>query len=259
MQEREDRSMVVSLRERLKIGNYRTEDAALSLKQCRETLGSSFDDDRHRSKLRKSDLMADNRARCWQEGSSCLLMLSGRNEEGVSEVAMSWLSPVAVDIVLDLLSQRRLVAFEVCIRSSTLQNTLARFIFQLLEKNPAVVRRGQDWYDIESHIAWDGDSDERTQHLCKALLKIIDLQNDEVFIILDRPELSDDDSVGAFASSMLHLVEQTKGVLKVLIVHRAELWNWEENQGSVIKKSTRRNICQALRIDQCRLGSEHIE
>jgi hypothetical protein len=203
--------------------------------------------------------MADSKARHWQENSSCLLMLSGRNEEGVGEVALSWLSPVAVDIVFDRLSQRRPVAFEVCTRQSTLQNVLAQLIFQLLEKNPAVVCKGQDWYDIQSHIAWDGNPEEKTEHLREALLRIINLQTDEVSIIIDRPELSKDDSVRDFASSMLHLIEHTQGVLKVLIVHRAELWNWEENKKSVIKKGMRADICQALRLDQCRLESDQSE
>lgn len=228
----------------------------LSLKQYRKALASSFDDDRHRSKLCKSNLMAEKKARAWQESSSRLLMLSGCNEEGVGEVALSWLSPVAVDIVLDRLFPPRPVAFEICNRSSTLQNVLARLIFQLLEKNPAVVRKGQDWYDIQSHIAWDGDSEEKTEHLSEALLKIIDLQTEEVYVVIDRPELSEDDSVRDFASGMLHLVERTRNVLKVLIVHRAELWNWEENKRSVIRKGMRDDICQALRMDQCRLESD---
>jgi hypothetical protein len=54
----------------LKIESYRTEDAILSLKRYRDALGSSFDDDRHRSKLRISDLMADSKARRGQENSS---------------------------------------------------------------------------------------------------------------------------------------------------------------------------------------------
>ena len=228
----------------------------LSLKQYRKALASSFDDDRHRSKLCKSDLMAERKARAWQESSSCLLMLSGCNEEGVGEVALSWLSPVAVDIVLDRLFPPRPVAFEICNRSSTLQNVLARLVFQLLEKNPAVVRKGQDWYDIQSHISWNGDSEEKTKHLSEALLKVIDLQTEEVYIVIDRPELSEDDSVRDFASGMLHLIEHTRNVLKVLIVHRAELWNWEENKRSVIRKGMRDEIYQALRIDQCRLESD---
>ncbi|KAI4938729.1 uncharacterized protein J4E92_000010 [Alternaria infectoria] len=254
--EREDRTRVVSLRDALNIGSYRTEDAVLSLKQYRKALASSFDDDRHRSKLCKSDLMAERKARAWQESSSCLLMLSGCNEEGVGEVALSWLSPVAVDIVLDRLFPPRPVAFEICNRSSTLQNVLARLVFQLLEKNPAVVRKGQDWYDIQSHISWNGDSEEKTKHLSEALLKVIDLQTEEVYIVIDRPELSEDDSVRDFASGMLHLIEHTRNVLKVLIVHRAELWNWEENKRSVIRKGMRDEIYQALRIDQCRLESD---
>ncbi|KAH6881928.1 hypothetical protein BKA58DRAFT_433709 [Alternaria rosae] len=253
--EREDRTRVVLLRDALNIGSYRTGDAVLSLKQYRKALASSFDDDRHRSKLCKSDLMTESKARFWQESTSCLLMLSGCNEEGVGEVALSWLSPVAVDIVLDRLSQSRPVAFEICTRSSTWENVLARLIFQLLEKNPAVVRKGQDWYEIQSHIAWDGDSEGKTKHLSEALRKIVDLQTEEVYIVIDRPELSEDDSVRDFASGMLHLIEQTRNVLRAMIIHRAELWNWEENKRSVLGKGMRGDICQALRIDQCRLES----
>jgi hypothetical protein len=82
---------------------------------------------------------------------------------------------------------------------------LAQSVLQLLEKNPAVVRKGQDWYNIQSHIAWDGNPEEEKEHLCEALLRILDLQTDEVSIIIDRLELSKDNSVRDFASSMLHL------------------------------------------------------
>lgn len=245
-----DSHAVVDLQNALELGSYRPDEAIQSLSQYRELLASIFDNDRHRSKLCVADVLAHEEGRGWHEPHSCVFMLSGRNESGVGSTK-SWLSPVAVDLTLTLLGENRKVAFEICEGSSTLETVISRLIFQLLEKNPAAIRKAEEKYRIRSLISRSGD--EREAALSEALLKVIDLQKEPVFIVLDRPELSDEHSVTDFALAMLYLVERAVEPLKVLIVTRAELWDWEENKRGIIKQSMSPERCRALRIDQHRL------
>jgi hypothetical protein len=64
---------------------------------------------------------------------------------------------------------------------------LSRLILQILDKNPTVLRRGEDLKEIQSQLAYEGP--DRVKALSKALLRIINLQNDRLFIVLDQPDL----------------------------------------------------------------------
>jgi hypothetical protein len=251
LQKRMDSSTVVSMRSALELHEYRPEEAIESLRQYRHLLDIRFDKNRHRSKLTIADFLAHDLGCYWQKSGSCLFMLSGRNERGVSLVRESWLSPVAVDFILALLSENRKVVFEVCNETSALESVLSRLIFQLLEKNPSVVRKVEEWYKIQSLLTRHGTG--RDEALTEVLLEVIRLQKEPVFIILDRPELSEDHSVKDYALAMLHLVENSGDNLKVLVVHRADLWDWEENKRGILRKGMNPEICRAIRLDQRRL------
>jgi hypothetical protein len=85
------------------------------------------------------------------------------------------------------------------------------------------------------------------------LLEVIWLQEEPVFIILDRPELSGDHSVKDYASAMLDVLENSENELKVLVIHKADLWDWEENKKGVLRKGMGSEIYRAIRLDQRRL------
>ncbi|CAO2654756.1 Nn.00g114890.m01.CDS01 [Neocucurbitaria sp. VM-36] len=59
---------------------------------------------------------------------------------------------------------------------------------------------------------------------------IVKLQKETVFIVMYRPDLGEEHSVKDYALALLPIVEQAEASLKVPIVHRAELWDWEENE-----------------------------
>ena len=52
---------------------------------------------------------------------------------------------------------------------------------------------------------------------------------------------------------MLRLVERTECELKILIVHRAELWDFEENKKGILTRDSKPDMLRALHIDQRRL------
>jgi hypothetical protein len=85
------------------------------------------------------------------------------------------------------------------------------------------------------------------------LLEVIWLQEEPVFIILDRPERSEDHSVKDYASAMLDVLENSENELKVLVIHKADLCDWEENKKGVLRKGMGSGIYRAIRLDQRRL------
>lgn len=250
LHKRHDIDSITKVHDTLKLGDYRPSEMGAQLKEYRKFLESKFDKDRHREKLGVAEFLETPQGRNWKGVGSMVLLLYGLNEVGIRSISDSWLSPVAVDLIQNLLDEGCLVAFELCDESSTLERVLSRLIFQLLEQKPAVVRKATDWYQIESSVSHQGDN--KLKGLCAALLKVISLQTNPVFIILNRPELSKEDSPYDYLEMMLNLAKET-GTLKVMIVQRAELWEVEGDRRRVSTQGSYSEIFQAMRRDQSRL------
>jgi hypothetical protein len=238
--------MIVNLRKSLGLELYRKTELRETLEQYRNLLAYRFDD-LLISKMGMADLLAYNVGRCWHEPGSFVFMLSGRNEAGYSMENESWLSPVAVKLVQSALEIRRMIKFELCAESSTLALSLSYLVFQLLEHNPEVVRRTEDWYNSESLIERFDSGD--VMPLSEALLKIVDLQKEPVCIVLGRLDLTEEDSMKTYASTLLQLVERTKDDLKVLFVYQTELWDLEKNKAGLVKRHSDSRLLWVLRMD----------
>jgi hypothetical protein len=243
-----DTSHILALRGALGLQEYRPEELPEHLDQYRRTLAWIFDHDPHTAKFRMADFLAHDIGRCWQDHGASLFMLFGRNEARFSFRSESWLSPVAVELAQTLLTEHRMVAFVSCNENSTVLSTLAKLIFQLLVQNPSVVRRAEDWRLIESRVS--SSESERYECLLTALLKIVNLQKGPTFIIIDRPEFCEEDSVTNFAEAMLHLVELTECDLKVLVTYKAELWDFETNKAGFLRRLKKPDALRAIRLDQ---------
>jgi hypothetical protein len=250
MQEREDTRLIIEMRKTLGLGDYRPEEARKRLQEYRQILAAYFDSDRHRQKMGLSDFLTTAIGQDWESKGSLLLVLFGRNEVGVSTVSHSWLSPVAVDLIQSLLDSNCTIAYDICTESSTLVEVLSRLIFQLLEKCPAVVRRGSDLHDIESQLSREGD--DKATALCRALSSIINLQNDRVFIILNRPDLCEQESPAEYVETMLSLVKEAKVDLKIMLVQRSEIPDVENNRNVKDMQRVSPKMFQTMRFDQCR-------
>ena len=225
MLEREDTRLIIEMRKTLNLGGYRPEEMRKGLQEYRQILTALFDSDRHRQKMGLTNFRTTAIGQDWERGGSLLLVLFGSNEVGVSTVSHSWLSPVAVELVESLLDSNRTVAYELCTKSSTIVEVLSRLIYQLLERNPAVIRKRNDLHYIESQLSHEGD--DKVTALRMTLSRIINLQNDSVFIVLDRPDLCDEESPAGYIETMLPLVEDAKLDLKIMLVARSEFWDFQ--------------------------------
>ncbi|KAF1956038.1 hypothetical protein CC80DRAFT_594180 [Byssothecium circinans] len=251
MQKRNDMNLVMLLRNTLPLGDYRVEEAKKELTSYRSFLEAKFDKDRHRESLGLGDFQQHTDAQCWTSGGSVVFVLSGSNDSGIALVSESWLSPMAVDLTQDLLERKRVVAFELCDERSTLVDILARLIYQLLEQNPQVVRKADDGRDIEQLLS--NRKSDRQENLLAALIKTVNLQKEPVFVVLNRPEMNQEEDVGEVIRAMLSLAKETTGEVKVLIVQRSELWDLDENRYSVVPRGVDQKLLRAVRMDQRRI------
>ena len=247
LHKRHDTDLVKRVHSILNLRNYRPSEMRMQLRNYRMILESIFDRDRRRASLGVIEFLETPQGRNWSGANSMVLVLYGSNETGIS-VADSWLSPLAIDLTQNLLNDNRRVAFDLCDDSSTLEGVLSRLIFQLLDQNPVAVSKAANWNEIESSVSLQGD--DKRKGLCAALLKIVNLQSDPVFIILNRPDLCKEDSPYEYLEIMLELAEKTTAELKVMIVQRAEFWDVESD---LRRTGTRGSILHAMRRDQSRL------
>jgi hypothetical protein len=219
------------MRETLELHNYRTEDMRKDLKEYREILRYHFDNDPCRKRMDLEEFLKTENGKDWESPGSKVMVLFGRNE-GSSSTHHSWLSPVAAELAEGLLNSDNPVAYEGCCSSNTLDITISRIIFQLLERNPALIRRAHDYREIESQISRKGNGDEKISTLRTALSRIINLHNSRVCIILNRPELSAG-SLPRYITTMLSLMKDSTIELKILLVMRTEFWDFEKNEREI--------------------------
>jgi hypothetical protein len=140
-------------------------------------------------------------------------------------------------------------------RIRDLEQVLSRLVLQILDKNPTVPRRGEDLKEIQSQLAYEGP--DRVKALSKTLLTIINLHNDRLFIVLDRPDLCElaqnpQESRMEYIQTILHLVEGAKSDLKMIVVQRSEIWGCETNMEGRLGKTSPKWF-KMMRLDQCKL------
>lgn len=256
MQERDDNEHVLKMRKYLCLETFQTKAQDEELSRYGEVLKGTFDKDRHRAKMTLNDLGGAQEYLDWSLGGSSLLVLFGQNEPGVA-TQESWLSPVAVDFIKDLRDNGKTLAYYICNSSSECTVVLSAIICQLLEHNPAVLRRGDDFQYMRTQLPRDREDGSLThpslESLCATLVRVIDLSTSPVYIVLDRPELCPGESEVVFINTLLSLVRDGKGCLRIFVVQRSELWNISDNVREIDMEGINPGMFLRIHKDQHRL------
>ncbi len=253
MQEREESRLVIEMKRHLDLGDYDKESLRDGLSRYRDVLAEIFNKDRHRSKLDLSTLAQHEHYMDWEKNGSSLLVLFGRNESGMQTIEDSWLSPVALELIESLLESNKWVAYCLCTQSSSHNGLLSALLYQLLETNPAVLRKGDDLQDIDRLLSQRGSKEDRVRALRQAVLRVIDLFDDTVYLVIDRPELCSNENPVDLINVLLHLVEESKTKLKVMAVLRSEWWDPRSREKEVDTRGLDPRKFQRLELDQYRL------
>ncbi|KAI0861835.1 hypothetical protein F4860DRAFT_503138 [Xylaria cubensis] len=255
-----DNQMIRDMAKTLNLQNYRVEDMRNQLTEYQHILRHEFGSDRRRQKMDARRFLSTGDGQYWENPGRKLLLLFGRNEISSSSTN-SWLSLVAAELAERHFQMNNTIAYESCDKSSTLELTLSRLISQLLERNPTLIRRAEDFREIDSRISRNGEQSERVEALRMALLRIINLYDGRVYVILNRPDLCEaqlesEESCGEYVNTMLSLVKEAKTDLKIMVVVRSELWNLEKNRKGIDGADL--EIFHEVRLDQglSRKGSD---
>ncbi|RWA11930.1 hypothetical protein EKO27_g3175 [Xylaria grammica] len=250
LQDRQDETVIRGIAKALNIQNYRTKQMRRELGEDQHILNHEFGSDRRRQKMNARHFLTTTHGQYWERPGTVLLLLCGRNEIS-SSTTHSWLSPVATELAERHFQANDLAAYDRGNLSSTLELTLSRLILQLLERNPTIIRRAEDYREIESQISQNGDHSERIEGLRMALVRIINRCNSCVYIILNRPELCEaqpEESCTEYITTMISLVKEATAELKVMIVIKSELWDFEKNRRGI--DGVDLEVFRKVRLDQ---------
>ncbi|KAI1346301.1 hypothetical protein F5Y01DRAFT_298144 [Xylaria sp. FL0043] len=250
LHDRADQAIIKEIAKSLNLKNYQTEQMRRELREDQHILNHEFGSDRRRQKMNSQRFLATTHGQYWEGPGRVLLLLFGRNEMS-SSTAHSWLSPVATELAERHFQQNNSAAYDRGNKDSTLELTLSRLIFQLLESNPTIIRRAEDYREIESQISRNEDRSERVEGLRMALLRIINRCNGRVYIILNRPELCEaqpEESCTEYITTMISLAKESTAELKIMIVVKSEFWDFEKNRRGI--DGVDLEIFREVRLDQ---------
>ncbi|KAI1357312.1 hypothetical protein F5Y08DRAFT_324569 [Xylaria arbuscula] len=253
--DRENERVIREMVKSLKLEDYRTEDMHRNLEEEQLILRHQSGSNRRLQRMDAQHFLDTIDGQRWEHPGRVLMLLFGRNEKSSSS-NHSWLSLVATELAEKHFKAGDSIAYESLDRGSTLQRTLSRLIFQLLERNPALVQQAEDYREIQSQIDLNGKPYERdsvVEGLRKALIRIIDRHNSPVYIILNRLELCEmqsEESCTEYLATMLSLARDTRKELKVMIIVKSELWDFKKNENEF--RSFEGEMFCKVRMDQGR-------
>jgi hypothetical protein len=255
-----DAKLSTEITKKLNLDGYQTKHMREQLTKDQHNLRHQFKNDRRREMMDAQRFLDTTDGRDWESPDPMLFLLFGRNEIGSSSFD-SWLSLVAADVAQVYLQSKKPVAYERCSKSSKLELTLSRLIFQFLEKTPALIREAQDFIEIDSQISRNGTRSERIDALRLALLRIVNLHNGRVCIILDRPELCEtqpdetEEGCGEYITTMLSLVNEATTELKIMLVLRSEIWDYQTEKHLVDTRGIDTKLFRRVHLDQHLVGN----
>lgn len=175
--------------------------------------------------------------------SASMLILSGYNNNRILNSSIfCWISPVAVDLINDLLGQTasgESAIYAYCVLSqrgaSLYQDILPGIILQLLRKKSQVLRNDKEYGEIREELCMlqeesispaKIDDDLRASIVEKIALRVIGLfdESDTVYIVVDRVDLCNTvrpvktDHRYALLRVLVEMVQATRAKLRVLAV-----------------------------------------
>ena len=220
------------MKEKLGLQDYQPKIIRNSLQHYQRLLQHHFDNDRRHEKMDLKKFMETQHGRDWGAPGSKLLLLHGRNAVSVS-IEHCWLSLVAVELAEKLSESGVPIAYEGCSRSSTLELTMSHLLYQLLERDPTLVRRRDDFLEVASQLSRKDVGVDKIDTLRTALLRIINLYGSSpVYMVLNRPELSEG-SRAECIETLLALVRDATVELRIMVIQRSEIWDASKNEKEI--------------------------
>lgn len=186
---------------------------------------------------------------------SCLLILSGKNNETLVDRDKFWLSPVAMAMIASFgFPPSHLMAYYVFpFKGELLYRPLSVILLQLLRQKSQVLREKNQYNELRAELDElqeheYGDKkgmkikDERLSAFQKVALRVIGFfdESEIVYVILDRADCCCDwkefDHRKPLLKVLVKMVEAARCKLRVLVVINGSQWNVEKQRHELGEK-----------------------
>lgn len=255
-----DDNMLIEIQGLLSLSGYSEETQRKELEKYSEALDSDeqlnapyFEQMRGQ---RFDSFKACEEYQSWIESEhSCLLILSGRNNETLFNLDKFWLSPVAMAMIAGFgLPPSQLMSYYVFPhKGELLYRSFSVILLQLLRQKSQVLRQKSqsnelraELYELQEHEHGDKTGvkkkDERLSAFQKVALRVIGFfdETETVYVILDRADRCCDwkelDHRKPLLKVLVKMVEAARCKLRVLVVINGSQWNVEKRRDELGEK-----------------------
>ena len=235
--------------------NFDSEDTETELHQQEDLLHGVL----HHPKWEKMSLSLISGKEVYQDwlkdtNKSSFLVLSGWNgkQHGQVNASYSWLTQAIIDLTRMLLKENRLIGYRFCGSNDGVVPTLSKLILQMLARDQGLAKRS-------SVLDRLGENSVQNLDVCKlqdVFVSILNVVQDTVYILLDRPELLEDgDEAEVIMDTLLTTVKMVSpGKLKVMVCISHVSWdpeNWIK--GCYRREVQDKALLSHIRRDQAKL------
>lgn len=193
----------------------------------------------------------------WRDSErSCLLILSGSNDESIDHVNQCWLSPIAAATVKDFDQQEIRPLYAYCALpkyGKLLDHVIPVILLQLLRQKSGVLRDQNQHAELRAELrelnhkvrANEGDSILATERVAIRVIDFFD-ESETIYIIMDRADRCRNPTTVDHRKTLLKvfvkMVEAARCKLKVLTVVDGRSWPVDSYRDELGVKMTERII-----------------
>ncbi|OAP62731.1 hypothetical protein AYL99_01958 [Fonsecaea erecta] len=171
--------------------------------------------------------------RIWLDSDhSCLLLLGGTSlMEGRSNISTcSWLSPAAIYVAEQQLSENRHVAFYCChpqmlSQRCGVQEAILSLVCQVAGWKPDMLRQNPSFLSLAQSMTWKDADDDVLNAMFKMLSDLLTELRPQrpVYIILDRADQCEYQSF-QLVRKLMEVIQKARDMVKILVVMDSALW-----------------------------------
>ena len=190
---------------------------------------------------------------------SCLLVISGYNDDSIALACQCWASPIAARMVEDF-DRQELCPFyayyAMAQNGKLLHDILSVILLQLLRQKSSALRDEQRYSELRTKLGnlrqVEMNDKGRVEAMEKVAVRVVDFfdESETVYIIVDRADRCRDlqkaDHRKALLKVFVKMVEEARCRLKILVVMDGRSWPVERYRDDVgVKMEERFVVCTA--------------
>ena len=190
---------------------------------------------------------------------SCLLVISGYNDDSITLACQCWASPIAARMVEDF-DRQELCPFyayyAMAQNGKLLHDILSVILIQLLRQKSSALRDEQRYSELRTKLGnlrqVEMNDKGRVEAMEKVAVRVVDFfdESETVYIIVDRADRCRDlqkaDHRKALLKVFVKMVEEARCRLKILVVMDGRSWPVERYRDDVgVKMEERFVVCTA--------------